>query len=195
MGLCYLLKRHYERYQQLKHELDKALEVPLEEIQREDESLKLQPDEPTAVFLVKEIGSTLHTLLWVERMFPKHFKNYVFVSYGNVDTGSFGSEKALALLKHRTHRILTYLVNFARQNGIAAITVEGHGANPMNDIADMAQDIQKRFNNNVFFIPQYIHGSETFFSRFLHSDFADAIQRQLQNIGIKLLVVPLRLKS
>lgn len=194
MGLCFLLKRHYERYQQLKHKLDKDLEIPLEDIQREEDTLRIDPEKPTAVFLVKEIGSTLHTLLWVERMFPKHFKNYVFVSYGNVDTGSFGSEKALNLLKRRTKRILNYLVSFTRQNGIAATTMEGYGASPMADIPKIASELQEKYSSNVFFIPQYIHGNETFFSRFLHSNFAEMIQKQLQAIGIKLLVVPLRLK-
>lgn len=194
MGLCYLLKRHYDHYEQLKINLDRELEIPLDEIQRDEDTLKLDPTQPTAVFLVKEIGSTLHTLLWVERMFPKHFRNYVFLSYGNVDTGSFGSERTLHLLKRRTQRILNYLVRFARQNGIAATTVEGYGANPINDISEMAEKIQEHYVNNVFFIPQYVLGHEAFFSRFLHSHFADAIQRELQVIGIKLLVVPLNLK-
>lgn len=195
MAFCYFLKRRYKRYDKLKQDLNKSLEIPLEKIKRKAGPLDIDPKKPTAVFLAKDIGATLHTVLWVERMFPKHFKNYLFLSYGRVDTDSFGSENTLNLLKQKTQAILDYLVKFANYNGIAAMSVEDYGADPMHSVPEIAEKIAKDYNNNVFFMAQYIYGKENLLTRFMHSDFTENMQRALQNSGIKLLIVPLNLSN
>ena len=189
----YLVKRYYRRYEKLKDKLDKELEIPEEQLTRREEEAVLDPQAPTAVFLVKEIGAALHTVLWVERMFPKHFKNYVFVSYGEVDTGSFGSEKTLNILKRRIQRISNYLVKFAQSHGIPARSYQDYGADRLNSIIEMSEDINQAFPNNVYFSAQYVPRRENILSRFVHSDFTATLQRHLQSNGIKLLVVPLML--
>ena len=51
---------------------------------------ELAPDGPTAIVLVESYaGLGIHTLLSIQRMFPRHFKNFVFCSVGLVDSGQF----------------------------------------------------------------------------------------------------------
>ena len=83
IGVCFLIRKHYREVgAQLKDadhlfashfkytDLDSANLIPVE-----NNELK------TAVFFVtKHYGAGLHTLLWVQRMFPGVFKNFVFIT-------------------------------------------------------------------------------------------------------------------
>jgi hypothetical protein len=52
-----------------------------------------QRDEHTAVFIVgSSRGGGLHALLWVLRMFPGHFRNFVFVNARTVDAQAYGGD-------------------------------------------------------------------------------------------------------
>ncbi len=195
IGLCVVLHRYYKHYEALKIKLDRDLEIPLEELDRKSLKAELDPKARTAVFFIKDLGAALHTILWVERMFPKYFKNYIFVSYGNVDTGSFGSEKALKRLQSRTDKITNYLIRFAKLNGIAAKAILGYGANPLVEITTIIEKINDEFPENVCFASQYIYRKENLITKLIHSDFTTALQKQLQAIGTKMLIVPLKLEG
>ena len=56
------------------------------------------------------------------------------------------------------------------------------------------QFINQEYDNAVFFSSRYIYRESLFINRYLHSDFSLMIQRSLQNIGTKILIVPLRLE-
>ncbi len=184
------IKRFYRRYENLKDALDESLVVPLDGIER-DEPQHLDPKQATAVFLVKNLGAAIHTILWVERMFPKYFQNYIFMSYGSVDTNSFRSETSLNILKIQTDRVLKYLVRFANKHGIPAKMMANFGADPMTDIPEMAREVNVDFSQNVFFMSEYLMQQENLLTRFLSSGFMSAVNRRLQREGIKVLSVPL----
>lgn len=188
---CMLIKRYYDRYEKLKRQLDRTLEVTLSDSDRPTRTI--DRTQPTAVFLVSGLGAALHTMLWVERMFPAHFKNYVFLSYGWVDTGSFGSDTALQRLQAHTERTVMYLSNFCQHHDIATTSVTEFGTTPMESVTDLAQKISEEYTNAVFFASRYVYRDEPFLSRLLHSDFSLVVQRKLQSIGTKMLIVPLQL--
>lgn len=190
--ICYLLRRYYERYEKLKNDLNTSLEVPLKRGELA-EPLTLDATAPTAIFLAKGTGAALHTILWVERMFPGHFKNYVFVSYGVVDTGSYGSDRELDGLKLKTDHALKYLVNFAADHDIAAKSVSGYGTDPIEGIATITAQLNEEFPNAVYFAARYIYPKENLITRLIHSDFSLAVQRRLQSLGMRMLIVPLKL--
>lgn len=188
---CIYIKNRYQQHEQLKIKLDHTLDIsaPNKPIQE----TTIDHQKPTAVFVVKHLGATLHTILWVERMFPQHFKNYVFVSYGQVDTGSFGSESALKRLQKNTNRVLNGLSDFSSQHGIANEAYCAFGAAPIDDIISMAEKINATYDNAVYFAPRYVYKHDNVFSRYIRGDFINLVQRKLQNIGTKMLVLPLTL--
>ncbi len=88
-----MIKRHY-RFAAMA--IEKATE-DFESITEEEckDVPALERNKPTAVVLVGEsFGAGMHTLLWVRRLFPNAFTNFVFVSVGEVDSGNFGEEEA-----------------------------------------------------------------------------------------------------
>ena len=108
---CYYCRKQYRSHLTLKRKLDEGLKIALQK--RNDSYIPCDPDDPTAVFLLQSVGEAMHMILWVERMFPKRFKNYIFMTYGQVDMGCFGSDRALYLMQANRKRVLSYLQDFA----------------------------------------------------------------------------------
>lgn len=188
---CIFIRRHYIYTNRLKKKLDRELRIPIPK--KHITIHPIDPKKPTAIFLAKGVGSTLHTLLWVNRMFPGHFKNIIFISQGVVDIGSFGSENKITKLKKNTDRILDYLVKFAHHQGFAADSYATFGTDPVNDIAELAGNLNKQFPNAIYFASRYVYPTENIITRILHSDLATIMQKRLHLMGAKMLILPLNL--
>lgn len=190
--VCLFIRRHYQYVNKLKRRLDEELKIP---INKEIATVpQIHPLRPTAVFLVKDLGAAMHAILWVQRMFPNHFKNFIFISQGVVDIGSFGSEKKLERLQKKTNQVLSYLVKFSQSQGIAAESYIAFGTDPVKDIADISEKINKKYHNSVYFSSRYVYPNETWITRLLHSDLATIMQKKLHTLGVKMLILPLNLK-
>ncbi len=186
------IKRHYNQFNALKRKLNKELHVPV--VSTEAQAPKIDPKKNTAVFLVKEIGAAMHSLLWVIRIFPKHFQNFVFVSFGEVDIGSFGSDAALKKLKEQTDGILDYLVKYSQSHGIAADSFSAFGTDPIEEIVKLSEQVNKKYPHAIYFASRYVYPNENWLTRLLHSDISGIIQRRLHFLGVKMLILPLKLE-
>ena len=100
IGFCFLVRAHYRRVRQLLSSLDDVLtNLPMPEPKKPPE---LGPDGPTAIVLVESYaGLGIHTLLSIQRLFPRHFKNFVFSSVGLVDSGQFKGVNDVEALEDR----------------------------------------------------------------------------------------------
>ena len=69
---------------------------------------------PTAVLIVRDFdGIAIHTLLNIQRLFPNHYRNIVFISVGVIDTGQFKGHEEIESLRRTTEENLKSLVEFA----------------------------------------------------------------------------------
>jgi len=186
------IKRHYKKFNVLKRKLNQELHVPV--VSTSDHEVRLDPNKTTAVFLVKEIGAAMHSLLWVTRMFPKHFHNFVFISFGEVDIGSFGSDASLKKLKEQTDATLDYLVKYSQLHGIAADSFSGYGTDPVQEIVKLSEKVNEKYPNAIYFASRYVYPNENWITRLLHSDISGIIQRRLHLLGVKMLILPLKLE-
>ncbi|HXI33483.1 MAG TPA: APC family permease, partial [Gemmatimonadales bacterium] len=79
---CFLIRRHYRHVHDSLRRLDGIL-AELPPGAAPPPARALDPGAPTAVLLVGEYsGLGIHSLLTVNRLFPGHFRNFVFVSVG-----------------------------------------------------------------------------------------------------------------
>ena len=69
----------------------------------------------------------MHTFLWVRRLFPDQFKNFLFLGVGEVDARSFAGEEALRSLRETIESSLRYYVSFCYRHGLAAEYRMGFG--------------------------------------------------------------------
>jgi amino acid transporter len=187
-----LIRRHYARIRELVRTFERGKRWRVQDVPAGVP--RLQPDRPTAVFLVSTHRNlALHTIDRVAALFPRHFANFVFVSVGTVDSESYGSEQSLITLQYETRAVLDALVNYAQCHGQAATWFEAYGADRLAEIERVALDVRAQFPASVFFANRLVFPHETWWTRWLHSQTPMAIQRALNLHGIELVLLPVML--
>ncbi len=190
---CIYVKRHYRLVNTQIRYLDRLLTLPLKGNVKDVRPL--DPQQPTAVFLIGEsTGQGMHTLLWVQRMFPGHFKNFIFLSAGVVDVGSYGSDASLAHMRGKLEKRLQYFVDFSNEHGFAAASRVSYGNDPVRQLSELAKKASEEFPNTVFFSATLISKQDNWFHRKLHSDVPALLQRNLHLMGLQMVILPVKLE-
>jgi amino acid transporter len=152
------------------------------------------PSRPTAVFLVgSSRGGGLHALLWVQRMFPDHFGNFIFVNARAVDAQSFGGREDLEAMKVEANASLSYFVNFCNSKGWAAKSYLSFGTDPIDEFTRLAERVQEEFPNAIFFTSKLIFNRDNWVTRLLHNQAAMALQRRFHLRGMQMIILPMKL--
>jgi hypothetical protein len=191
VALCFAIRRHYA---QVRHHLasldDSLLNLPLPEPKVPPQLVEAGP---TAIVLVESYnGLGVHTLLSVQRLFPRHFKNFVFVAVGLVDSAQFKGVDALGALEQRVRSDLEQYVQFARRMGMYAVHRYALGTDLVQELETICVDLMKEFRRPAVFTGQLVFQRENLFTRTLHHGTAFSIQRRLQFVGIQVIVLPIR---
>ncbi len=189
--VCLLIKNHYRQFHRKLDRVDVELKQP---IAHPLSDVKLDPQQPTAVILVgKSPGVAMHTLLNVIRMFPRHFKNFVFVSVGVVDVGSFAGQEELEKMRIEVDANLKYFVDYCKQYGMAAEAYAGFGTDTVHELTVLAEKISKKYLNCIFFASKLIFDHDNFLTRMLHNETALTMQRNLHLQGKELVILPMKI--
>jgi hypothetical protein len=155
---------------------------------------KPDPNRPTAVFLVgSSRGGGLHALLWVQRMFPDHFRNFIFVNARTVDAQSFGGREDLEAMKVEANASLSYFVNFCNSKGWAAKSYLSFGTDPIDEFTRLAERVRDEFSNAIFFTSKLIFDEDNWLTQILHNQAAIALQRRFHLRGMQMVILPMRL--
>lgn len=191
VGLCVLVRSHYRRVRRMLSSLDEVLtNLPLPEPKTLPE---LAPDGPTAIVLVESYaGLGIHTLLSIQRMLPRHFKNFVFCSVGLVDSGQFKGAADVSALEAKVRADLEKYVQLAQRMGYYAEYRYTLGTDLIAELDGMVLDLVKEFRRSVVFAGQLVFQRENLFTRTLHHETAFSIQRRLQFNGIQVIILPIR---
>lgn len=189
--ICLLIRRHYRKFHQKLAQLDVQLKQP---INMPLHPVEIDPHQPTAVILVgKSAGVAMHTLLNVIRMFPRHFKNFVFISAGVVDVESFAGQSELEHMRQRVNENLQYFVDYCLQYGIAAEAFVGFGTDTVEELSELAEIVTEKYSNCIFFASKLIFEKDNFVTRFLHNETAITLQRNLHMLGKEFVILPMRI--
>ncbi len=156
--------------------------------------VEIDPHQPTAVILVgKSAGVAMHTLLNVIRMFPHHFKNFIFISAGIVDVESFAGQQELEKMRQSVNENLQYFVDYCHQYGIAAEAYVEFGTDTVEELTDLSEIVSEKYSNCIFFASKLIFEKDNFITRFLHNETAITLQRNLHLMGKELVILPMRI--
>ncbi len=152
------------------------------------------PESPTAVFIVgTSRGGGLHALLWVQRMFPDHFRNFIFVMARAVDAQAYGGQESIEQLRTEANVSLAYFVNFCHSHGLAAKSYLAFGTDAVEQIAELCDTVRNDFPGAIFFTSKLITENENFMTRMLHNQAALALQRRLHLDGIQMVILPMKI--
>lgn len=192
VALCLLIKQHYIKVAKKLQDIDALLaSAP---VKTNLVPLPLQPETPTAViFIGKHRGVGMHSLLWILRMFPHHFKNFIFLSVGIVDVESFSGKQELESMQQKTDEMLKYFIAYCTEHNIAAKNVSTYGTDPAQLLTDAAEKILQEFPNSIFFANKLIFEHENWLTRLLHNETSLTLQRRLHPLGAQLVILPLKI--
>jgi amino acid transporter len=191
VGFCYVVRTHYRRVRRMLRSLDEVLgNLPLSE---HGAPAELVNDGPTAIVLVESYnGLGIHTLLSIVRMFPRHYKNFVFCAVGLVDSGQFKGVKDLEALEAKTRGDLEKFVALAQRMGVYAEYRYILGTDLISELETMSLDVTREFRRCVVFAGQLVFQKENLFTRSLHHETAFSVQRRLQFRGVQVVILPIR---
>ncbi len=192
IAAAFAVKRHYLKVrEQLSRLDDQLLNLPL----HHDAPAEAIPrDEPVAVLLVNGFsGLGVHTLLSIQTLFPRLYKNYVFASVGVIDSSHFKGIDEIEALKAQTIEEVEKYVRFARGlGGFRAESRYGIGTEAVSAVIDVCEKIRKEFPRAIFYLGQLVFQNDKFYHRILHNETAFGIQRRLQFAGLQAIVLPIR---
>jgi amino acid transporter len=151
------------------------------------------PDDQTAVFIVgSSRGGGLHALLWVQRMFPGHFKNFIFVNARTVDSHAYGGEGAVEHMRAEANATLKYFVDFCHSHDMASSAYLGFGTDVVDEVTKLCESVSKEYPNAIFFTSKLIFEHDNWFTRLLHNQAALAIQRRLHFESLQMVILPMK---
>jgi K+ transporter len=192
IGLCLYIQRHYREAAQSLRRLDDILvAVPLPDTP--PPIPPCEPTAPTAVFFVNGYnGLGIHSVLIVPRLFGTHFKNFVFLSVGVIDSSRFKGREEIENLRHQTEESLQRYVEFVKRQGQYAEYWYALGTDAIDELEQLAHEVFKRFPRSVFFAGKLVFRQERLWHKVLHNQAAFTLQRRLQFAGLQMVVLPIR---
>lgn len=194
--LCLLIRQHYRDTETKIHEIDQVFaNQPFgPNVGTSAVEPVLDPDAQTAVFVVgSSRGGGLHALLWVQRMFPNYFKNFIFISARTVDSQAYGVEGTVDEMKKKADASLKFFIDFCKSHGLPSKAYVGYGTDAVEEIYKICTQVNEDFPNSIFFTSKLIFKKDNFFTRLLHNQAALAIQRHLHLSGIQMMILPMKL--
>jgi amino acid transporter len=192
IGICLIIRHHYNWARGQVRKVDEIFaDQPFGSV---TDAPKPDASLPTAVFLVgSSRGGGLHALLWVQRMFPGHFRNFIFISARTVDSRSYGGSEDEKIMQMQANVALTYFVNFCNSKGWAAKSYLAFGTDPTNEAVKLAQQVHQEYPNCIFFASKLVFEHENWLIRLLHNEAALAIQRRLHLHGLQMVILPMKI--
>lgn len=192
IGLCLLIKQHYGKVRTGVRSLDEIL-MDLNITGKDKNTDEPNPKDMTAIMLTNSYsGFGLHTFLSVSRMFPKVYKNFIFVSVGEIDSGSFKGIAEMESLKNSVEASLMKYVDLAKSMGFPADYRMNIGTDVVDTATQLCSRVAEEFPRSTVFAGKLVFMRESMFQRLLHNETAFAIQRRLQWKGLAMMVLPIR---
>jgi amino acid transporter len=191
--LCFGIRRHYRSVAQHLGRFDDILtNLPIKADRKP--TGEIDPEARTAAVLVSNYGGLgVHTFIGVDRRFPGHFRNVVFVSVGVIDSSEMKGAEQIATLRSRTERDLERYVELAEKFGYPSVYRMAIGTDVMDEAFQLCMRTSREFPNIMFFSGQLLFRQEAWYHALLHNRTAFSVQRRLFLEGQTMVVLPMRM--
>ncbi len=192
IALCIAIKRHYEGVKRNLRRLDDVMSALPSHAAPAPHPL--DPRLPTAVLLVGGYGGLgIHQILTLQRLYPGHYKNLVFLSVGVIDAATMKGVAEVEQLRGKTEEGLKKYVELSRRLGFQADHRISIGLEAVAEAEKLCIETSKDFPRSVFYAGKLVFERERWFQRLLHNETAYQLQRRLQFAGLHAMVLPVRL--
>ncbi|MCX6242493.1 MAG: APC family permease [Bacteroidetes bacterium] len=193
-----MVRRHYDKAAMMISKLDLKMFRQVEGAMLGYERSKrdapdFNPETKTACICVQDFnGVGIHTFLKIREDFEK-YKNFIFISVGMVDAGSFKGEAELLNLEENVKYNLRKYEDLARAYGCFADSYYSVGTDIADEVKELSKKVVSQYNKVIFFIGNAIFASPTSLTRMLHSQTQLTLQNRLAHKGFVLVMIPIKL--
>jgi amino acid transporter len=189
--MCFMIRRHYDHVRKGFQQLDEVLRAAaLPELKPQG---ALEKNDWTAILPVTSFsGFGIHHLLAINKLFPGHFKNIVFVSVGAIDSGTFKGAEEIINLETQVRENIEKYMKWAQQYGLKTDYRMALATETIPVVERICRDLCKEFPKSIVFSGKLIFRKERWYQRILHNESALALQRRLHLDGIPTMVLPIR---
>ncbi|MSP33392.1 MAG: APC family permease [Rickettsiales bacterium] len=155
---------------------------------------KVDKSAPTAAIILDQtFGSGMNCLLQIKKLFPGIFKNFIFVTVGELDSNIFSEEKKWREMRRKTKSTLRKYRNYCNANGRFAKSYVGYGTDIAEKLSQLTNRVMKDYPNTTFFGTKFIFDNENMFTQLLYNHTAYIMQRRLHNKGKTMVVLPMQI--
>jgi len=149
---------------------------------------------PTAAIIVDQtFGSGMNCLLQIKKLFPGIFKNFIFVTVGEVDSNTMREEKRWRDMRRKTKSILNKYKNYCNANGRFAKAYIGYDTDIIEKLTQLSDRVTKDYKNVVFFGTKFIFDNESIFTQILFNHVPYIMQRRLHVKGLNMIILPMKI--
>jgi amino acid transporter len=192
--ICYLIHRHYAKIKKAMRKFNETLLLSSIHLVGHPNKKPVNPKSITAVILVEGYnGYGVNTFLSLIRNFPGLYKNIIFVSIAEIDSGTFKGVKEVEALELSVKESLMKYVQLAQRLGFSADFRMDVGTDVVETASHLCESIAEEFPKAMFFTAKLVFRHETIFHKLFHNETAFAIQRRLQWKGIPVVILPVRI--
>jgi amino acid transporter len=195
IGVAFWVKNYYRQTQKRLHRLNELVAAALADdaIVVEKMPPPCDPQAHTAVLLVNGFnGLGLHTLLAIVRMFPKVYKNFIFVQVGVLDAGNFKGAAEVENLREHSQKEVNRYVAYMGKRGYYTEAHLTLGTDIVDEAAKLCDVIAGKFPQAQFFAGQLVFRDESLVTRWLHNHTVFELQRRLYQNGRPMLILPIQ---
>jgi amino acid transporter len=192
--ICYFIHNHYKRIKKAMRKFDEVLLLSSIHLVGHPNVKPVNPKYMTAVILVTAYnGYGVNTFLSLIRSFPGLYKNIIFVSIAEIDSGSFKGAEEVEALKTSVQSSLMKYVILAQRLGFSADYRMDVGTDVVETASHLCESIAEEFPKVMFFTAKLVFRHETIFHKLLHNETAFSVQRRLQWKGLPVVILPVRI--
>jgi amino acid transporter len=193
IALCAVIHQHYLSVKMAKDKLDEIL-MAIPAAKKPNER-PVEPTDFTAIQLVRDYdGFGVHTLLSINRYFPKIYKGVVFCSVAVADSGLFKGADGVKHLEENIRTMLGKYVRLAQSLGLRADYRMAVGTDVVESGTKLCQEVAKEFPRSTVFMGKIMFRYERWYNKILHNETAFAVQRNLHWSGIPSVILPIRIQ-
>ena len=149
---------------------------------------------PTAAIIVDQtFGSGMNCLLQIKKLFPGIFKNFIFVTVGEVDSNTLREEKRWRDMRRKTKSVLSKYKNYCNANGRFAKAYIGYDTDIVEKLSQLTDRVAKDYENVIFFGTKFIFDNENIFTQTLFNHVPYIMQRRLHVKGLNMVILPMKI--
>lgn len=196
IAFCFLVRNHYRDVGKKLHDADRIFATHFNNDNFKNvQFLPIEnKDSKTAVFFVtKHFGTGLHALLWVRRLFPDVFKNFIFLTSGEIDSESLANDEMYKnQYRKNLHHIIESYRLFCTRNKLPSEGLFSYGVDEISELIKLSEYIEQDYPDCVFFASKLVFVDENWWSRLLHNNTVDVLQRKLHLQGKQMVILPMK---